>query len=64
MKTQTDIQFEDVAKLRRDTLLTKATKAILIYPQINFGERSVSLDVMNEQFRFELDVININEEQV
>ncbi len=63
MNIQQDIKFEDVAKLRRDTLLTKATKSILTYPQINFKDRNISLDVINEQFNFKLDVININEEK-
>ena len=37
------ISFDDVAKLWRDTLLEKATKSILIYPQIAFEERNISL---------------------
>ncbi len=55
-----DIKFEDVAKLWRDKVLTNATKAVLIYPQIDFDKRELTLKVQNEEFKFELDVVNIN----
>ena len=64
LESRMKISFDDVAKLWRDALLTEATKSILIYPQISFEARTISLDIMNEQFNFELEVIDINEEQV
>lgn len=47
------IAFEDIAKLRRDVLLHNATKAILIYPQIEFDEREMKLSI--DDFCFEID---------
>ena len=64
LTTQKDVKFEDVAKLWRDKVLIGATKALLIYPQIGFEKRELTLKVSDEEFNFELDVVNINEEQV
>lgn len=62
LTTQKDVKFEDVAKLWRDKVLTNANKAVLIYPQIGFEQRELTLKVSDEEFKFELAVININEE--
>ncbi len=59
LTTQKDVKFEDVAKLWRDKVLTNASKALLIYPQIGFEQRELTLDIKDEQFKFELDILNI-----
>lgn len=59
LTTQKDVKFEDVAKLWRDKVLTNANKAVLIYPQIGFEQRELTLKVSDEEFKFELDVVNI-----
>ena len=55
LKTETQISFDDIAKLWRDKILAKANKAILAYPQIGFKERDISLELMNKKFKFKLE---------
>jgi hypothetical protein len=59
LSSKVKITFADVAKLWRDKVLTDATKAILIYPKIDFEIGVISLNVKNEQFSFELKVVEI-----
>jgi len=56
---KTKISFDDVVKLWRDRLLTEATKAILIYPQIDFEEKSHVMMIKDEAFEFETRVIEL-----
>jgi len=44
-----------MAKLWRDKKITKASKAILIYPKIGFEERSHVMMIKDEAFEFEVD---------
>jgi len=55
LKSETKISFDDVAKLWRDKILTEATRAILIYPQIEFPERNVNMSIDNKKFQFKLE---------
>ena len=55
LKSETKISFDDVAKLWRDEILTEATRAILIYPQIEFAERNVNMSIYNKKFQFKLE---------
>jgi hypothetical protein len=51
---KSEISFEDVAKLRRDSIIFEGvTKSILVYSKIGFemGEFELSVD----GFRFEVD---------
>ena len=57
LDSKTKISFDDVVKLWRDRLLTEATKAVLIYPQIDFLEKSHSMMIKNEEFNFEIRVV-------
>jgi len=59
LKSKTNISFDDVVKLWRDRLLTEATKAVLIYPQIGFEEKSHWMMIKDEEFNFELRVIEL-----
>ena len=57
IESKTHISFNDVSKLWRDKKLTKASKAILIYPKIGFEEKSFSLNIENSAFMFEVQVL-------
>lgn len=53
LKSLEDIKFEDVAKLRRDSLINNATKSILAYPQVNF-EVIENYQLEFDNFTFEI----------
>ena len=59
LKSKTKISFDDVIKLWRDRLLTEATRAVLIYPQIDFSEKHHSMMIKDEEFNFEMRVIEL-----
>ncbi|HIP27150.1 MAG TPA: hypothetical protein EYG80_05790 [Flavobacteriaceae bacterium] len=54
LKTKKDITFEDVAKLRRDgIILDNISKSLLIYPQIEFDTRDITMNI--DDFRFTIE---------
>ena len=57
IESKTHISFNDVSKLWRDKKLTKASKAILIYPKIGFEEKCFSLNIENSIFMFDIWVL-------
>jgi hypothetical protein len=59
LESKSSISFEDVAKLRRDTLLNNGTKSFLIYPDMSFdsGEFQMSFND-KEKFNFTLLLIS------
>ena len=61
LETETKISFDDIAKLLRDKILAKATKAMLVYPKIGFTNSHLSLEVEHKVFEFEVKEINIYE---
>ncbi len=61
LDSKTKISFDDIAKLLRDKILAKATKAMLVYPKIGFTNSHLSLEVEHKVFEFEVKEINIYE---
>jgi len=50
LKKKSDIGFDDVAKLRRDSLLNSATSALLIYPKVLFNLEKYTMNFDNFNF--------------
>jgi hypothetical protein len=59
LDSKTKISFDDVVKLWRDRLLTEATKAVLIYPQIDFEKKHHVMMIKDEAFEFETRIVEL-----